>query len=163
MALLNRYLHPNWYALLYYERLLDELIQCSAQTIWSFCPVQVEPNGNVFMYLNFTLLHIKLIWSIALILELTSVSSNLCSKTCSDGNKCGGDLGFFSVYDSEATRPKSVSFVAEVTSEVRGHIFSIIFINFIKTEKVFSLKDSIWQYKQRFLIFEFRWKSVTLM
>ena len=57
------------------------------------------------------------------LLELTLVSQEefiFCSKTCSDGNRCGGDLGFFTVYDSEATRPKSVSFVAEVvTSEVR--------------------------------------------
>ena len=115
--------------MLYYERLLDELIQCSAQTIWSFVSFQVEPNGNVFMYLNFTLLHIKLIQSIALILELTLVSPILCSKTCSDGNRCGGDLGFFTVYDSEATRPKSVSFVAEVTSEVR--IFIVIHSTYI--------------------------------
>ena len=110
----------------------------------SFVSVQVEPNENVFMYLNFTLLHIKLIQSIALILELTLVSPILCSKTCSDGNRCGGDLGFFTVYDSEATRPKSVSFVAEVTSEVRiffcqcHSIFPMIFINFIKTEKYIS-------------------------
>ena len=110
----------------------------------SFVSVQVEPNENVFMYLNFTLLHIKLIQSIALILELALVSPILCSKTCSDGNRCGGDLGFFTVYDSEATRPKSVSFVAEVTSEVRiffcqcHSIFPMIFINFIKTEKYIS-------------------------
>ena len=66
------------------------------------------------------------------LLELTLVSQEefiFCSKTCSDGNRCGGDLGFFTVYDSEATRPKSVSFVAEVvTSEVRTFFVIVYFL-----------------------------------
>ena len=57
---------------------------------------------------------------------LTPVSSGYCSKYCTNGEKCGGDLGFLSVYDSESTRPKSVSFTVEVTTGVRKHSFFIM-------------------------------------
>ena len=54
--------------------------------------------------------------------ELQEIESYLCSFTCSGVNKkCGGRHGFFSVYDSVSTKPKSVSFTLQkVMAVIRG-------------------------------------------
>ncbi len=42
--------------------------------------------------------------------DLVEVPIEFCNLTCTDGQKCGGTLGKFSVYDAEGSRPTFVSF-----------------------------------------------------
>ena len=39
-----------------------------------------------------------------------TLNVSLCSMDCSNGDKCGGPQGFFSVYDSLNSKPETVSF-----------------------------------------------------
>ena len=46
-----------------------------------------------------------------LLIVLTDTQNvSLCSMDCSNGDKCGGPQGFFSVYDSLNSKPETVSF-----------------------------------------------------
>ena len=66
------------------------------------------------------------------ILELYDTqNANLCSMDCSNGDKCGGPRGLFSVYDALKGKPEKLNFTLIDVVRLFNCLFIVVFCNII--------------------------------